>query len=41
MAYTGTDPDGGVGYVTADSPDVRSILKRRAKRYVAELRNIL
>lgn len=44
MAYTGTDEDGGIGYVTAQDPDLGAYLKqkvlgafRRVRRALASL----
>lgn len=40
MAYTGNEPDGGIGYVTADSPDVKSLVREHLGRCSSWVRSI-
>lgn len=41
MAYTGTDEDGGIGYVTATDPDVKSYLRRKVAGVARRVRDVV
>lgn len=41
MAYTGTDEDGGIGYVTTTEPDLKAYLKRKVVGTVRRVRSAL
>lgn len=41
MAYTGTDEDGGIGYVTAQDPDLGAYLKQKVLGPVRRVRRAL
>lgn len=41
MAYTGTDEDGGIGYVTATDPDVGEYLRHKVAAFGRRLRDRL
>lgn len=38
MAYTGTDSDGGIGYVIDGAPSVREYLKQKLENVVEKVR---
>jgi hypothetical protein len=40
MAYTGTDPDGGIGYVSKDDPDPKEYIKSRLRNIVKKATDI-
>ncbi|MFC6875413.1 hypothetical protein [Halobellus marinus] len=40
MAYTGTDPDGGIGYVTKDDPDPKEYVKSKVQNIIAKVAGI-
>ena len=37
MAYTGTEPDGGTGYVTSDEPESESFIKRQISKVMEKI----
>lgn len=40
MAYTGTDPDGGIGYVTKNDPDPKEYVKSKLRNIIAKVASI-
>lgn len=37
MAYTGTDPDGGTGYVSSEDPESGSFIKRQLSKLLSKI----